>query len=74
LKRINEELVEATLKKVQLKLLQLVGSFGHVLDMDSDGGDKHVLAETDPYLKYAVPFQDIKPDVYLGNILLLLFE
>lgn len=71
LKLIHDELEEATLKKVQLKLLHLIGSFGHLLDFDNNSITTNVLRQEDRFLKYAVPFQDIKPDVYLGIIIFI---
>jgi hypothetical protein len=66
LKRLREELDDATLERVQLRLLNLIGSFVHVLDLGQEtGGD--ALDTDKKFLKYGVPFQDIKPDIYFGK-------
>jgi len=71
LKRMAEELNDATLLKVQLNLLNIIGSFAHLLELGTENEENHknnkVMSAGKTFLKYAIPFSDMRPDIYFGK-------
>ncbi|CAL8086577.1 unnamed protein product [Orchesella dallaii] len=58
---------DPTLKEIQLKILKLIGNFGNFIRLEEK---QHLGLSTDkPFLTYAVPFQDCKPELYLDDLL-----
>ena len=63
---LGQELKETSLKELQLEILKFIGSYGHFIEAAMD--DEHLGFSVErKILKYDVPFQDIKPTVFIGK-------
>lgn len=57
---------EITLKATQLKILRLVGYFGEFVQLSDN--DHSGLHKDKRFLKFEIPFQDCKPELFIGKI------
>ena len=67
---LGRELKETSAKELQLDILKLIGSYGHFIQAAMDETCSGFSTQTKS-LQYAVPFQDIKPEIFLGERLVL---
>lgn len=67
MKEISIEKESLTITELQLLILKLFGSQAHLLNLDACNEFEVSMNIEERFLKYSVPFQDIKPDIYLGK-------
>lgn len=73
-KQDEVELIRSTtqddeiLKRVQVKLLKVIGSFAHVIDLGSDHSTDICLEQNYSILKLKIPLGQTTFDIYLGII------
>ena len=66
----------APLVKIRHQILRLLGTLGgqtNMLLLGNPDPSKAVTWDTNNHLTFAVPFQDMKPNIYLGKVLLQQF-
>lgn len=55
---------DATLKVTQLRILQFIGSFGQFIHLEEQGHSG--LSKDTRFLCHQIPFQDCKPEIFIG--------
>jgi DNA-dependent protein kinase catalytic subunit len=63
--------IEITLKSIQIRIVQFFGKLGGeslIFLEESENNEKFMSWDTEPHLKFPMPFRDVKPDVFLGKI------
>ncbi|CAG7836287.1 unnamed protein product [Allacma fusca] len=70
---VKTETQETTLGKLQLDIIRVIGSYGHLKDLDLDQESKG-FSITGQCLSYSIPFQDIKVEMCLDNFFPRLME
>lgn len=65
-----------SLVKIRHQILRLLGTLGgqtNMLVLGNTDPSKAVTWDTNNHLTFAVPFQDMKPNIYLGKVTTLLY-
>jgi len=66
-RRTKKELMaDPCLERVQQKLMDVIGSYSLVMDIDYEYDKVYELSAEEPFLKYSLPLSDMKPDMCLG--------
>jgi DNA-dependent protein kinase catalytic subunit len=63
--------IEISLKSIQIRIVQFFGKLGGdslIFLGESEDNEKFMSWDTEPRLKFPMPFRDVKPEIFLGKI------